>query len=61
MADDKPAIATDARFDHIKERIALGFPKLAGSKLDKALGTDEARYLVANKYSEAFHHYFSFM
>lgn len=40
MADDfKP----DARFDHIKERIASGFPKLAGSKLDKLLATEEVR------------------
>jgi hypothetical protein len=33
----------DQRVDYIKSRIANGFPKLAGSKLDKLLGTDEIR------------------
>src|SRR4051794_10718780 len=35
---------SDARIDYIKNRIANGFPKLAGSKLEKLLGTDEIRY-----------------
>ena len=44
MADDAPTkMAADARFDLIKERIASGFPKLAGPKLDKLLATDEIR------------------
>lgn len=43
MADDGPS-KSDARFEHIKERIASGFPKLAGSKLDKMLLADEIRY-----------------
>lgn len=44
MADDGPSNQkSDARFDHIKDRIASGFPKLAGPKLDKLLLTDEIR------------------
>jgi hypothetical protein len=43
MADEGSNVKTDARFEHIKERIASGFPKLAGSKLDKLLATDEVR------------------
>jgi hypothetical protein len=44
MADDAPSVMKqDARFDLIKERIASGFPKLAGAKLDKLLATDEVR------------------
>lgn len=43
MGDDGEAKA-DKRFDHIKDRIAFGFPKLAGSKLDKALAAEEVRY-----------------
>lgn len=34
---------TDPRVDRLKERIALGFPKLAGAKLDKLLATDEVK------------------
>lgn len=34
---------TDPRIEHLKERIALGFPKLAGAKLDKLLATDEVK------------------
>lgn len=37
MADDK-------RVDYLKARIATGFPKLAGSKLDKLLAGDEIKY-----------------
>lgn len=33
----------DARLDYIKERIASGFPKLAGTKLDKLLAADEVK------------------
>jgi len=47
MADEGEKKA-DLRFDYIKDRIASGFPKLAGPKLDKALGTDEIRETVAN-------------
>ena len=44
MADDAPSTQkADARFDHIKDRIASGYPKLAGAKLDKLLATDEIR------------------
>ena len=43
MADEGSAVKTDARFDRIKERIASGFPKLAGAKLDKLLATDEVK------------------
>jgi hypothetical protein len=43
MSDEKSSNSIDARFEHIKERIASGFPKLAGSKLDKLLATDEIR------------------
>jgi len=44
MADDGPSNQKgDARFEHIKDRIASGFPKLAGAKLDKLLATDEIR------------------
>jgi len=47
MADDGPSNQkSDARFDHIRERIASGFPKLAGPKLDKLLLTDEIRYFL---------------
>jgi len=31
----------EKRLDFIKERIASGYPKLAGPKLDKLLVTDE--------------------
>jgi hypothetical protein len=41
MSDDAPK--ADKRFDHVKDRIASGFPKLAGAKLDKALAADEVR------------------
>ena len=34
----------DPRCVFLKEKIAAGFPKLAGSKLDKLLATDEVRY-----------------
>jgi hypothetical protein len=44
MSDEKSDIKIDSRFDHIKERIASAFPKLAGQKLDKLLATDEVRY-----------------
>lgn len=41
----------DVRFEHIKERIASGFPKLAGVKLDKLLATDEIRlFFPVTKY-----------
>ena len=54
MADDGPSNQkSDARFDHIRERIASGFPKLAGPKLDKLLLTDEIRYFPR---SEILHH-----
>jgi hypothetical protein len=44
MADDKvDGNKADARFDHIKDRISSGFPKLAGPKLDKILAADEIR------------------
>ena len=33
----------DRRFEYIKDRIASAFPKLAGSKLDKLLATEEAK------------------
>lgn len=42
MADESN-VKVDSRFDHIKNRIAQGFPKLAGQKLDKLLATDEAK------------------
>ena len=35
----------DKRIDYIKDRISQGFPKLAGSKLDKMLATDEIKYV----------------
>jgi hypothetical protein len=41
MGDD--GVKVDARFDIIKTRIAAGFPKLAGPKLDKLLATDEIK------------------
>jgi hypothetical protein len=34
----------DLRYDYIRDRISSAFPKLAGPKLDKLLGSDEARY-----------------
>jgi hypothetical protein len=34
----------DARCAYLKDKIAAGFPKLAGSRLDKMLATDEIRY-----------------
>jgi hypothetical protein len=40
MSDD---VKVDKRFDYFKDRIALGFPKLAGSKLDKILAADEIK------------------
>lgn len=40
MSEDSKA---DTRLDYIKDRIAQGFPKLAGSKLDKLLATDEVK------------------
>lgn len=43
MSDEKSDVKIDSRFDHIKERIASGFPKLAGAKLDKLLLTDEVK------------------
>lgn len=33
----------DKRFEYVKDRIASAFPKLAGTKLDKLLATDEAK------------------
>ena len=42
MADEGEKKA-DLRFDYIKDRISSAFPKLAGPKLDKLLGNDEAR------------------
>lgn len=42
MSEEK----SDGRLDYIKGRIANGFPKLAGPKLDKLLGTEEVRYIV---------------
>lgn len=33
----------DVRVDYIKERIGAGFPKLAGTKLDKILAADEIK------------------
>jgi hypothetical protein len=33
----------DKRLDYFKDRIAAGFPKLAGSKLDKMLAADEVK------------------
>jgi hypothetical protein len=33
----------DFRVEYVKERIAAGFPKLAGSKLDKMLAGDDIR------------------
>lgn len=47
MADEGGSsnIKTDARFDYIKDRIASGFPKLAGPKLDKLLAADEVKYV----------------
>jgi hypothetical protein len=48
MADDGPSNHKgDARFEHIKDRIASGFPKLAGAKLDKLLLTDEIRFAIS--------------
>jgi hypothetical protein len=43
MTDEKSEIKIDSRFDHIKDRIASAFPKLAGQKLDKLLASDEPR------------------
>jgi hypothetical protein len=37
------AEAEDKRFEYLKDRIASAFPKLAGTKLDKLLATDEAK------------------
>lgn len=34
----------DVRCAYLKDKIASGFPKLAGAKLDKLLSTDEVRY-----------------
>lgn len=42
MSDEKDNKA-DKRFDYFKDRIAQGFPKLAGSKLDKALAADDVK------------------
>jgi len=42
MSDDKD-VKADKRLDYFKERISAGFPKLAGTKLDKMLATDEVR------------------
>lgn len=39
MADER----ADVRLEYIKERIAAGFPKLAGSKLDKILAADDIK------------------
>jgi hypothetical protein len=42
MSDEKDSKG-DKRLDYLKERIANGFPKLAGQKLDKLLAGDEIR------------------
>lgn len=42
MADSE-----DKRFEYIKDRIASAFPKL-GSKLDKAITADDAKYVACN-------------
>ena len=43
MGDDERGSKEDGRFVYVKDRIASGFPKLAGNKLDKALAMEEVR------------------
>ena len=42
MSDDKDT-KLDKRFDYFKDRIAAGFPKLAGNKLDKMLAAEDVK------------------
>lgn len=44
MGDEAPKL--DLRFDIFKAKIASGFPKLAGAKLDKLLAADEIRFKI---------------
>ncbi len=51
MGDDEGK-KKDNRIDYVKDRIANGFPKLAGPKLDKLLATDEIKWVHASIFNK---------